>query len=225
MIGLHICIILSNTLQEKEITNILCISKLQVELTDYYSHGPNTYPGGFVYLYLILYYLTGGSLQFFQIIWAFLEMCTLLLVKKISLFVLEHGNTSITTVTMITSILPLLSNRLHLYNVRVVINDFPPVFGMFLFIYSFLNIYHTYYSDALKNVTISFHSKVKRELWNLVNSSLYSLIVANKLNFVFYGPAIFVIYLQTLGWKESFFQFSWMAIIQVQSSLLINVRF
>lgn len=152
-------------------------------------------------------------------IWAFLEICMILLVKKISLFVLEHGNTSISIVTIINSILPLLSNRLHLYNVRVVINDFPPVFGMFLFIYSFLNMYHNYYSDTLKSAHFSFYSEVKRNLWNLVNSTLYSLVVANKLNFVFYGPAIFVIYLQALGWKASFFQFSWMAIIQVKISL------
>jgi putative flippase GtrA len=32
------------------------------------------------------------------------------------------------------AVLPVLSNRLHLYNVRVVINDFPAVLMMFLYI-------------------------------------------------------------------------------------------
>jgi hypothetical protein len=36
------------------------------------------------------------------------------------------------------AILPVLSNRLHLYNVRVVVNDFPPVLLMYLAIYLIL---------------------------------------------------------------------------------------
>lgn len=88
-------------------------------------HGPCTYPAGFLYLYALFFFLTGGSLQLFQFIWALLEVLQFIILRRIL---------QLMKLPTILAVLSVLSNRLHLYNVRVVINDFPSVVMMFLVI-------------------------------------------------------------------------------------------
>ena len=151
-------------------------------------HGPCTYPAGFMYLYTPLYLLSNSSLQLFQVIWALLESLQYIVIYKIIRKV---------DLPIYLSILPILSNRLHLYNVRVVINDFPVVFLMFLTVYMILN----------KRYTLA--------------SLLYSFVLSNKLNFIFYSPAILVVYLGNLGIKSTILQLIIMGI----SHLLIALPF
>ncbi|EFA78114.1 hypothetical protein PPL_08762 [Heterostelium album PN500] len=133
-------------------------------------HGPCTYPAGFLYLYGILYYLTGrGSLQAFQIIWALMEICNFITIKKIC---------DRLKLPIILAILPIISNRLHLYNVRVVINDFPSTFILHLSILLLLN------------------KQYKRF------SVLFSFLVSLKLNYIFYSPAILFIFANTLPFSS-----------------------
>jgi len=91
----------------------------------------------------------------------------------------------------ILAILPVFSNRLHLYNVRVVINDFPSVLLMYICIFLVIKQRFT------------------------VASVLYSFVLSTKLNFVFYGPALAIIYLQRLGFYQTFLQGIVMGIVQI----------
>ncbi|KAF2069590.1 hypothetical protein CYY_009094 [Polysphondylium violaceum] len=98
-------------------------------------HGPCTYPAGFMYFYYILYKITLlGSLQIFQFLWAIFEFINFLLIKKIC----DQLNLPI-----LLSILPVISNRLHLYNVRVVLHTIffsPAILFIFFNELSFTNV-------------------------------------------------------------------------------------
>src|SRR5690348_10885470 len=64
-----------------------------------------------------------------QVLWAFMEIGVCVVFYKI---------VKLCEVPSVIALLPVLSNRLHLYNVRVVINDLPSVLLMFLAIYLIL---------------------------------------------------------------------------------------
>ncbi|GAM29288.1 hypothetical protein SAMD00019534_124640 [Acytostelium subglobosum LB1] len=146
-------------------------------------HGPCTYPAGFMYLYTLLYYITGhGSLQVFQLVWAVMESVNFVVIKKLC----DRLN-----LPTILAILPIASNRLHLYNVRVVINDFPST--LLLHVALLLIIDRRY---------ISF-------------SILYSFVVSLKLNYIFYAPAILLIFLRTMPLNSVIINLSLMALVQI----------
>jgi len=77
-------------------------------------HGHNAYPAAFLYLYTSLYYMSGGSLRVFQLVWAIMEVASLRSIAELGLQ-LRLGPAA--------CLLPFASNRLHLYHVRVVTND------------------------------------------------------------------------------------------------------
>ncbi|KAM9963543.1 hypothetical protein ACTFIW_006776 [Dictyostelium discoideum] len=153
-------------------------------------HGPNTYPAGFLYLYTLLYYISnhGQSLQIFQLIWAFLEFFNFILIKKIC---------EKLSIPIILAVLPILSNRLHLYNVRVVINDFPSTF--------------------LIHICILLLISKRFKLF----STLFSIIVSLKLNTIFHSPAILFIFFNSLSIGQVILNLSIMAFIQ----LLVGLPF
>jgi alpha-1,3-mannosyltransferase len=151
-----------------------------------HAHGPCTYPGGFMFLYTPLYLITGGSLQLFQLIWAALEIVMFFVVWEI----VQSQN-----LPRLLGLLPVFSNRLHLYNVRVVINDFPSVLLMYICIYLVIK----------KRFTLA--------------SVLYSFVLSTKLNFVFFGPALALIYLKSLGFWPTFLQGVIMGIVQLAVGL------
>ncbi|EGC34695.1 hypothetical protein DICPUDRAFT_153070 [Dictyostelium purpureum] len=147
-------------------------------------HGPNTYPAGFTYLYTFLYYISnrGNCLQIFQAIWAILEFINFILIKRIC---------SKLKIPIFLSILPIISNRLHLYNVRIVINDFPSTF--------------------LIHIAILLFISKRFKLFSII----YSLTVSLKLHTIFYSPAILFIFFNSLTLNETIYYLSIMAIIQI----------
>ncbi|KAJ3430993.1 hypothetical protein M0812_02668 [Anaeramoeba flamelloides] len=131
-------------------------------------HGPNTYASGWQYLYSIFYFITNsGSLTLFQILFAIFEVIIMILIFRIISKKLK--------LPLIIAILAIASNRLHLYNVRVLVNDFPSALGLYIVFYLFLN---------------------QKWFWA---SIFYSFVVATKLNFIFYSPVIFLILLHSTG--------------------------
>jgi len=80
-------------------------------------------------LYKFLSIITMNSLQLFQLLWAFIEVLNWNIIKSICKQL---------ELPSILYLLPVLSNRLHLYNVRVVINDFPSVFLIHIVIWLLL---------------------------------------------------------------------------------------
>lgn len=137
-------------------------------------------------MYLAFFYLSsGGMIQMFQLIWAVIEVLHLRLLHRLLCDNLR--------VPSIVVYLLFASNRLHLYNVRVVINDFPAVVLVHLAIWLILQ---------------------KRLALGAV---FYSLAVCTKLNFIFYSPAVFVLYLHLNRYRIGpiAFHFSLMALFQV----------
>ena len=79
-------------------------------------HGPNTYPAGFMVLYTGLDAVANASAQVYQLLWASMEMGNFWILRSLCL-ALE--------LPPALALFAVASNRLHLYNVRVLINDFP----------------------------------------------------------------------------------------------------
>jgi alpha-1,3-mannosyltransferase len=141
-------------------------------------HGPNTYAAGFLYLYTPLYWITGGSLAGFQLMWAVLEVVAMWVVYRIA----KVADLPV----LLAALLPVVSNRLHLYNVRVVINDISALVPMLVVVLLI--------ARSAKAPTLSWKS-------HLAASCLYSFVLANKLNFVFYGPGLAASYLLLGGFR------------------------
>lgn len=149
-------------------------------------HGPCVYGGFFHWMYAVFYFLSnGGLIQLFQLMWAVMEVLNLRLLYKICRDQLR--------VPSILVLLLFASNRLHLYNVRVVINDFPTVLLVHIAIWLIL----------------------QRHL--ALGGIFYSLAVATKLNFIFYSPAIFILFVHLNHYSvvRCVYHFSLMALFQV----------
>lgn len=132
--------------------------------------GDIQYGGGFMHLYTLLGALTGGSLLGFQAVWAAIELAVIVLLRRLLARMHVPGWIA----------LLLFSNRLHLYNVRVVINDLPAVAAALVAVYAILEGRHT-----LASISMSFG-------------------ISNKLNIVFYGPAMVLVYFVELGfWRTA----------------------
>eukprot|EP00818_Percolomonas_sp_WS_P000911 CAMPEP_0117448628 /NCGR_PEP_ID=MMETSP0759-20121206/7505_1 /TAXON_ID=63605 /ORGANISM="Percolomonas cosmopolitus, Strain WS" /LENGTH=980 /DNA_ID=CAMNT_0005241033 /DNA_START=20 /DNA_END=2963 /DNA_ORIENTATION=+ len=151
-------------------------------------HGPCTYAGGFMWLYSLYQFITQGNLQNFQFLWALLELVHWQVMRSIL-----HA----ASLPPVLALFAVFSNRLHLYNVRVVINDFPSLVMMHIVILLLL-----------------------RHRW-LLASVLYSFVVSTKLNFVFYSPAIFVVLLRHVGFVKTVGYCALMGLLQ----LVIGVPF
>lgn len=151
-------------------------------------HGPCTYPSGFMWLYKIFYSLTMGNLQYFQVIFSIIELANWYIIFSI-LQSVEIPNGLL--------LFSIFSNRLHLYNVRVVINDFPSVFLVHIVLWLLL-----------------------KKKW-LLSCILYSFIISTKLNFVFYGPAIALIIYKNTGIIYTII----MGITMLLEQILISITF
>ncbi|KAJ6251206.1 hypothetical protein M0813_15294 [Anaeramoeba flamelloides] len=154
-------------------------------------HGPNTYPAGWQYLYSVFYFITNfGSITLFQILFAVFELLLMILIfRTISLKHLK--------LPLAIAILAIFSNRLHLYNIRVLTNDFPSTFGLYIVFCLFLN---------------------KKWIWA---SIAYSFVVATKLNFIFYSPVIFLILLHSVGFMKTIL----LCLVMLSEQILLALPF
>eukprot|EP00698_Gefionella_okellyi_P007312 TRINITY_DN1781_c0_g1_i1.p1 TRINITY_DN1781_c0_g1~~TRINITY_DN1781_c0_g1_i1.p1 ORF type:complete len:843 (+),score=132.48 TRINITY_DN1781_c0_g1_i1:36-2564(+) len=162
--------------------------QLDFDYTHYRTfHGDIQYGGGFMHLYALLTLLTGGHLPLFQLLWAVQEQ----LIYVLMWVIVRRAE--------IPGFLALLvfSNRLHMYNVRVVINDTPCTLAMVAAIVMILQYRYT------------------------TASMLFSFALANKLNVIFYAPAMFIVYFVELPLVAAVKQF--MVVVALQ--LLLAVPF
>ncbi|EGG17411.1 hypothetical protein DFA_08406 [Cavenderia fasciculata] len=157
-------------------------------------HGPCTYPSGFIYLYSFFNYLTNQSLSRYQIVWTVMETINFLVIKRLC--------TRLQLPTIL-AFLPVLSNRLHLYNVRVVINDFPSTLLLHI--------------GLLALISNSKNGKYKLFIF----CTIYSCVVSLKLHTVFFAPALLVLLLEQYSLVKTSLFIIWMGFIQ----LLIGLPF
>lgn len=148
--------------------------------------GPLVYPAGFVYIFMILYYITehGRNVRLAQYIYAGLYILLLYLV-----FQIYCKSKKVPPYALIFACCT--SYRIHSIFVLRMFND--PV-AVVLF-YISLNLF-------LCN------------FWNL-GSIFYSLAVSVKMNILLYSPAILLAYFACLGSKETFIQLTICASVQV----------
>lgn len=135
--------------------------------------GPLVYPGGFVYLYSIIYHLTdqGKNLELGQQIFAILYLVQLVIVFIVYLDVVEQ----VKFPPWMLLFLSLTGYRVHsIFSLRM-FNDGP----------------------ATILVWISFYFFMKK-CW-MTGSLFYSLSVSVKMNNLLFAPALGVIYVRNLG--------------------------
>lgn len=133
MTGLLTFIIWSNSWKVNTTTHITCITMVLALIPlDFFIFIPfflASLEVLYSYFKYPLEYLLIPSDLLSQVLWAFMEIAVCVVFYKI---------VKMCEVPSVIALLPVLSNRLHLYNVRVVINDLPSVLLMFLAIYLIL---------------------------------------------------------------------------------------
>jgi len=148
--------------------------------------GPLVYPAGFVWLYMVLYYITsyGTNIRVAQHIFNILYVINLGLVFRILVKTRKVP-------PYILALMSLTSYRIHSIFVLRLFND--PVAMMFLY--------------AAINFFMDDH-------WSL-GSFFFSLAVSIKMNILLYAPALLLVYVTVLGLPHTFVQLSICAGVQV----------
>ncbi|XP_023322007.1 lethal(2)neighbour of tid protein [Eurytemora carolleeae] len=148
--------------------------------------GPLVYPGGFVWIYMILYFITsqGKNVLLAQYIFCVLYVVNLALIFRILVKTRKIP-------PYLYVIMSLTSYRIHSVFVLRLFND--PV--AVLLVYAAVNLF------------LDNH-------WTL-GSLMYSLAVSVKMNILLYSPALLIAYITVLGYKQTFFQLSVCAGFQV----------
>lgn len=169
-------------MQEVEgvINGTLDYSKLQGDT------GPLVYPAGFVYVYSILYFITGygKNIRVAQYLFVLIYLITLYLVYRI-----YYISKKVPPYVLI--ICCCIAYRIHSIYVLRLFND---TIAMLLF-YLALNLFLT-------------------EKWNL-GSLVYSLAVSVKMNVLLYAPALLLAYITLLGFKNTVKQLTICASVQL----------
>jgi len=139
--------------------------------------GPLVYPGGFVWIYLLLYIITsqGKNVMLGQYIFCFLYVINLALVFRI----LDKTKK---IPPYLFGILSLTSYRIHSIFVLRLFND--PIAVMLL--YAAINLFLD-------------------EYWSL-GSLVFSMAVSVKMNILLYAPALLLAYIVLLGYKQTVLQ-------------------
>lgn len=148
--------------------------------------GPLVYPGGFVYLFSLLYFLTGrgNDIRLAQYLYLMFYLILLQLV-----FRLYRKSKKVPAYCLV--IMCFTTYRIHSLFVLRLFND--PI-AVILF-YASLNL-------------------MLDDKWSL-GSTFYSLAVSVKMNILLYSPALLLAYLNILGLKKTIFQLFLCASIQV----------
>ncbi|CAI8025438.1 Dol-P-Man:Man(5)GlcNAc(2)-PP-Dol alpha-1,3-mannosyltransferase [Geodia barretti] len=151
--------------------------------------GPLVYPAGFVYVYSLFYFLTGGGgkVAVAQVLFAGLYLLNLLLVTSIYSRVAR----SLRLPPYILLFLTCTAYRVHSIFVLRMFND--PV-AMLLLHCSLLCLV--------------------RRLW-LPTAALFSVAVSVKMNVLLYAPGLLVVFLLTHGWAGTLPLISLCALLQV----------
>jgi len=139
--------------------------------------GPLVYPGGFVWIYLLLYTITsqGKNVLLAQYIFCALYLINLALVFRILVRTRKLP-------PYLYALLSLTSYRIHSIFVLRLFND--PV--AVLFLYAAINLFMD-------------------EYWSL-GSLLFSLAVSIKMNILLYSPVLLIAYIAILGYKHTVLQ-------------------
>ena len=148
--------------------------------------GPLVYPAGFVWLYMLLYYVTsqGTNILLAQYIFALLYVVTLGLVFRILVRTEKVP-------PYILVLMSLTSYRVHSIFILRLFND--PVAVMFL--YAAVNLF--------------------MDNWYSLGSIMFSLGVSVKMNILLYSPAVLIFYLTSLGQLATLGQLSLCAGLQL----------
>eukprot|EP00792_Barthelona_sp_PAP020_P000366 TRINITY_DN1055_c0_g1_i1.p1 TRINITY_DN1055_c0_g1~~TRINITY_DN1055_c0_g1_i1.p1 ORF type:complete len:983 (+),score=248.18 TRINITY_DN1055_c0_g1_i1:38-2950(+) len=149
------------------------------ELQSY--HGPCVYPGFFIFFYRFFAELFRYSLKGFQYLWMLMEI-----LMNVSVFNLANQYFHLHAISWF---LPLISGRLHLYNIQVVTNELPVQLLLILGIMNF----------------VSWLSQPPHQTLRLLVSIVCFTLACNmKLNAYFITPAvIFIVVLRRLRFKDS----------------------
>ncbi|UJR25265.1 hypothetical protein I4U23_006617 [Adineta vaga] len=156
---------------------------------DYYKlkgdTGPLVYPAGFVYIYLILYYITnfGQNIRLAQYLFT-----GLYLIMITAVFYIYNRNAKVPPYAYI--FMCLLAYRIHSIFVLRLFND--PIAMTFLYI------------------SIVF---LLRRQWTL-GCILYSLAVSIKMNILLMAPALFIILLLSIGFRDTVKNIFYCALLQ-----------
>eukprot|EP01084_Bolivina_argentea_P256204 431258_1 len=139
--------------------------------------GPLVYPGGFVYIYSILYFLTDNGTNILKAQYVFLLLHVSFIYSFIQLLI---NNTRKLPLWVV--VLTCISRRIHSIFVLRLFNDCFAVFFCYLSIIVFC-------------LNRSFNDPLT---WTL-GSLLYSFAVSIKMNILLYAPAIGLLYFKYLG--------------------------
>ncbi|XP_055381822.1 lethal(2)neighbour of tid protein 2 [Condylostylus longicornis] len=148
--------------------------------------GPLVYPAGFLYLYSILYFITSNGQQIRLAQYIF---CLIYLIQMYLVLRLYAKSRKIPPYVLILS--AFTSYRIHSIYVLRLFND--PI--AILFLYAAINLY----VDGK---------------WTL-GSVMFSLAVSIKMNILLFAPAVFILYLTSLGTINTIKQLAICATIQL----------
>lgn len=148
--------------------------------------GPLVYPGGFVWIYFLLYIITsqGRNILLAQYIFCALYLINLALVFRILVKTRKMP-------PYLYALLSLTSYRIHSIFVLRLFND--PVAVIFLY--------------AAINLFLDEH-------WSL-GSLMYSIAVSIKMNILLYSPVLLLAYIVLLGYRQTFIQLLICGLFQV----------